>query len=1293
MTRKMVACFSGVVVLLALASPSFGQLERSVLEGTVIDPQGAFIPGVKVIVTATETNVTLPTVTNSTGYYRVTSLVPGTYQVHFEGSGFSPLDMKEIVVPAGQTIRADAQLQLGTTRQTVEVSAAMTQVQTAATDFSTTVGTRAIENIPLAGRDLQQLVLMVPGVVGNGPPGSNFGFNSQFGSFPDPTHMTGSDVSVNGGQTGSNAWYMDGNFNLSGSAESVVVNPIPDATSEFQVITNGYSAEYGRSGGAVFSVVLKSGTNQFHGNVYEYVRNSVFNARNPFTSIGSDGKIIPQDQLRYNNFGGTLGGPVVIPHLYNGRNKTFFFFSWDESILHLAGSGVWSVPTAKERNGDFSEDVNAAQFGIWDGFSTTGPAADGTYARSALGTPVAGSPIGCTGSISGGTAHNPTNADCNFATQLPTNMLSNTAAFFMKSFPNPNYLNPLSNCPLASGGATRMCSNYLASIGSLQDEAKISLKIDHQWSDKNRFFGEWLFNPGKYSNFKIPWTGATFPDGTFGFGGQKAFDFANQIIAFGNTYTFSPSFINEFRASFTRQYYTTHPETGGYPDSVTDMTAVKKIVDPIQIPLGAGVSSPAWTVALPGGGSLAWGPIGWTNNYTATESYTILDNVTKIIGKHTLRTGFVYRLSHAAEFQSPPTNLGFNGFGNPTSTNAAGGLGLAQFMMGATRNDGSAYSSYSWVPYLRYRYWGAYIQDDFRITSRLTLNLGLRYDINGSYKTRQHPDSRLCTTCIDSFSGLPGKIEYEGDPGFPMNSDVRPPSFTDFGPRINFSWTPFSDRKTVIRGGYDIFYSNAFAAINSAQAVENAPGYAYRSEFFNSATSTCPAFSGQCAAFSLDSTNPKGPLTTPPATSGYPAQQKDPLYTGGSGGSGVFGTKDPMVQNWTLQVQRELPGTMLITVGYVGSHGTHLVGDMWHDYNYVHTADKLKYRSALGAVVPITDYYSGKAASALATVWGSESLPRSRLLGGFPMYSSFGTTERFEGTSIYHALQVRLQKRYTHGLSFDTSYTWSKNIVNALTGSMVATIIDPIHFGRSGDVGGRTGAFFSSAVQSAYQDPDNVRADRAVAFNDIPQVFNFTPSYELPFGLSRRFLNRKGPLNLLIGGWNLTGNFHAESGLPLSISGPCNQITCRPNLIGNPSAVPGGQNQNHWINAAAFEPPYGSNQDIWQHPQNYTDSNEMWQFGTAGPRLPSVRTPGFWNLDASVTKKFTITESKYFEFRWEAFNALNHQNLGTPNTGFCLPPNADGSTDTVHQAGCSFGRITNVQTDPRTLAFALKFYW
>jgi hypothetical protein len=283
-----------------------------------------------------------------------------------------------------------------------------------------------------------------------------------------------------------------------------------------------------------------------------------------------------------------------------------------------------------------------------------------------------------------------------------------------------------------------------------------------------------------------------------------------------------------------------------------------------------------------------------------------------------------------------------------------------------------------------------------------------------------------------------------------------------------------------------------------------------------------------------------------------------------------------------------------------------------------------------------------------------------------------------------------VEKRYSHGLNFNLAYTWSRSIVNPWAGQLVTSVIDPIHFARNGDVGGLTGAEGGIAGQG-FQNPDNVKGDRALYFNDMPHVLNFSTTYELPFGAARTFLNHKGVSNLILGGWRLTGNFNAESGVPLGISGPCDALTCRPNLVGNPKAVAGGQNADHWINGAAFTPPFGSDQSFWSNP-DLTD-NRWWQFGTAGARLSGLRSPGFWNLDTSLGKQFHVTENKYFDFRWELFNALNHQNLGLPNTNFCLPPNADGSTDLVHQGGCAFGRITNVQTDPRAMEFALKFVW
>ena len=782
-------------LLLCWAAPLRAQLNRGVMEGLVTDPQGAVMPGVEVTITDVETNVSASTKTNSAGYYHVPNLVPGKYRAHFVARGFSPRDVEAIQVPAGEVIREDAQLKIGATSQKVEVTAAAQVLETAAANSSTTLQSSVIQNLPLAGHDLQQLVFLVPGVnVLTGPPGSNFGFNSEFGTFPDPTHVFGSDVSVNGGQGGTNAWYLDGNLNLVGFAENVAVNPSPDAVEEFQAITNAFSAEYGRTGGAVFNVVLKSGTNAFHGNLYEFLRNSATNARNPFTSIDSSGNIIPQNVLHYNDFGGTIGGPVIIPHLYNGKNRTFFFFSSDTSILHLQGNNVFTVPTALMHQGNFSEDPNVVQYGIWDPSSTVGPDSNGLFQRTAFGTPVPGNPFGAGGclntSVEAGAAQGV--QTCNFATQIPANRLDPTATFFMQTFPLPNHIDTTGSCPLAAGGGVSICNNFLGTVASSQDVSNFSIKIDHAWGSKSQYFFEWLYSPGKYNNYRVPWTGPTFPMDLVGFNSNYPVDFANQNIGLGNNYVIRPTLINEFRASFTRQFLTTHPEQP-YPNSISGQSSVQQQLAPIGIPEDHFFPTPNWQItSTPGGGYIPFGPTAWVNMTTMAEAYTILDNVTKVMGRHTLKTGFVYRLEHTAYESGFPTIFSFSGGLTQDPTTGLGASGLTQFMLGAVANDGNSTTGVTSAPYERFRYWGFYGQDDFKVRPNFTLNLGLRYDIFGLFRLRQHPASNFCLSCSNSITGLPGKVIYIGDPQWPGGGqDIAPPNYNNFAPRINFSWSPF----------------------------------------------------------------------------------------------------------------------------------------------------------------------------------------------------------------------------------------------------------------------------------------------------------------------------------------------------------------------------------------------------------------------------------------------------------------------------------------------------------------------
>jgi len=373
------------------------------------------------------------------------------------------------------------------------------------------------------------------------------------------------------------------------------------------------------------------------------------------------------------------------------------------------------------------------------------------------------------------------------------------------------------------------------------------------------------------------------------------------------------------------------------------------------------------------------------------------------------------------------------------------------------------------------------------------------------------------------------------------------------------------------------------------------------------------------------------------------------------------------------------------------------MGPFFKNYAYVHTADKIKYKTAINSTVPSSTIYSNPTTvNALTQTYGTADLPLSLLLQPYPFFGATGDTlsptTGYNASTIYDAFDLRLEKRFSHGLVFNVAYTWSKEIDSGGVGNMESNTVDAVHFGKAGNIGGRAANIAGQYNGPPFQNPDNWDADRTIAADDIPNMLNVFGSYQLPFGSGRAFLNHKGIVNGLLGGWNLTANFTAQSGLPLSITGPSNGLTGRPDLVGNPKAVPGGQTKFDWINGNAFLPPFGPDtNNIWSNPD--PTQPYWWQFGTAGLNLPSIRAPGYWNIDSSLGKRFRISEAKALEFRWELYNMLNHQNLGFPNTSFCLPPTASGGTDLVHQDGCTFGMITNVQTDPRSLEFSLKFVW
>jgi hypothetical protein len=1238
-------------------------INRGTIQGTVTDQQGGVIPGVTVTITNTDTGVSQTTKTNSAGFYYVPELVPGPYKVRFEITGFVTTEVTNLSVRANEVTAAARALELGRTVQQVEVKAASALVQVAASNSSFDVEARYIQDLPVLGRDIQSLVQLVPGAVqSNGPPGTIVGFNSEFGGFPDPTHSLGSVVAVNGSQGGANVWYLDGNINAAQGTDNVVVNPSPDAVAEFQAVNNNFAAEYGRNAGAVFNVVLKSGTNALHGDLYEYNRNSYFHARNPFSELNPNGNPLINPFVNWNQFGGTLGGPVYLPHLYNGKNRTFFFVSWDISLLHEKIPSVYTVPTLKERDNDFSEIPSVSEFGLYDPMTTKFDPSTGFYVRQPF-----------------------LNPDGTLATSLPTNRLDPVAMWYMKQYPNPNYLDPLQQ-NAATGGCLNLCNNFLGTTGSSQTTHNLSFKVDHQINDKHKFFAEWLFNPTYYANYELPWTGATAPQAFAGANGPNPYRVINQVGAIGLT-SAGTTVVNEARLLYSRQVVL--PEQN--PNSLVNNSGVQQELQGLDIP--SNNYSPVPNIYVNGLSTIG-GPA-WTNSLQMTESVNLLDNLTKVLSRHTLKTGFMYRLDRTANEDFDPINLfvGENSCLTCNGITGQGGSGIAQFMLGAI--DQGSYTGYYYSPFSSNRTYSFYIQDDFRVTKKLTLNLGLRYDIYGWYDERHNELSYFDFNAPNPIvPSLPGRIVYVGTPEHPARV-LFPANKGDFAPRINFAYSPFADRKTVIRGGMDLIYTNGMTQeIGQQNGAVNSPGIDYTTPWNQDATGQGLIGFYETPSFILS----QGAPAVPPLVNQKSIDAQDV----GAGISGnVRNPHDPSVAVWNLQIQRELPGNFMASVGYVGSKGTHLISDMYRNLDWVHTADVQKYRLALNAPVATP--------SDLVSILGP-TIPMRWTLLHYPEYP-YGVTNTMsnDGSSSYEGLQVKVEKRFSHGLNFIVAYAAQKTIASQDLGAYTANTVYPSLYGsqrgRVAQVAGGTGGGGNSAGGARAQDPDNLRGDRALAPDDIPQILNLALTYELPLGHAGWLGGQsKGLRRRLLEGWRLSSNFNVQRGIPMQITGPCNDITCRPNLVGDPATGRSsnkGQREQQWFNPSAFEPVFGMDPNLIYAITNgvYPDGSPwdpntvdaMWRFGTAGLRLGNARSPGFWNVDMALLKDFKISETKSFELRWENYNALNHQNLGLPNTGWCLPPNPDGSVDVVHQFGCQFGRIYNVQTDPRNLQFGLKF--
>ena len=1133
----------------------FGQVVTASLEGIVRDPTGAVVPSAHVRIVNTSTNVETQATTNSEGRFFVPSLPPGgRYSVIVEAAGFKKEERTGITLEVNQSARVDISLQIGSATETVKVSGEAPLLEPTTAAMGQVVDNRSVVNLPLNQRNAYALVFLVPGVTGS----TSYQFNS-------------ANFSMNGGRPGSSDILVDGipsSPPLVNPIQGFGVFPSVDSVQEFKVQTNSYSAEFGRSTSGIVNLIYKSGTNQFHGSAFEFLRNSDLDSNSFFSNLHG----VPLPSLKRSQFGGSLGGPVEIPKLYHGRDKTFFFFAYEGLRQGSANTLTTSVPTALQRTGNFSQTLNAAGQPVIIYDPTTTVASGSGYVR----TPFPGNII-------------------------PASMINPVATNVVKYYPLPNQ----------PGAANSGLNNYYGSGTSVVNSSQIDAKVDENINDRNRFFV-------RYSrrNLQVPFT-PLFPaaDVVAQNGGTQPQ--VSNSAAIDYTFTVSPTFLMEFRYGFARTALDWIPISYGFNSTSLGLPGyIAANADKLLFPGFA----PQNYYTL---GNAAQGVF----KRTGFESHLLGVNNTKVLSNQTLKFGWEGRLIRVNDTESGSSTGNFSFTPaitqgpNPNAASSTAGNSIASLLLGVgsgqmiiDSKDAAAESEY----------YGWYFQDDWKITTKLTLNLGLRYDFDLP-RTERYNRMETFNPSVPSplasetgLTGLRGGLEFPG-----VNGNSRrqySPQLTDWAPRFGFAYQ--LTKNTVLRGGYGIFYGPSYR-----QA-----GATIGNEGFSSVTSYVGSPNGLTPSLYIGNPFPAGLNPIVGSSQG--------LLTGI--GSAAFETpitgdnKVPYTENWDFDIQRQLPGNVLVDASYVGSHGVHLNESGENDFNLNQLSpEALTLETKLQQNVP-NPFFGIITTGPLAAA----TVPQSYLVAPYPQFIGIDASYMTGGYSIYHAFQLKVEKRFSQGLSALLSFTGQK-------------LID--EYAIISNVGNNTGG-----IQNIY----NLKGERGVSSNDISKTLVVSGVYILPFGRGQRFGgNWNRVVDSALGGWQINAIATYQTGFPLS---PTTQNTSdsgsnvlRPNVNGQSPVLSGSVTGrlNEFFNTSVFSQP------------------APFTFGDVGRTLPNVRAEGNQNIDFSLFKNFQVKERLTMQFRAEAFNLLNQVVFGIPNM--------------VLSSG-QFGVISTQSNTPRQMQFALK---
>lgn len=1092
--------------------------------GAVTDPAGAAVAAAEVRLTNNGTGAVQSAKTDADGNFRFLLLPPGQYSVRAAVQGFKTVVREGLIVEVDRSVAVPLKLEIGQVSETVEVTGASPLLEPNTATLGTALETQKVEELPLNGRNPMGLLNLVPTVKGIGYFGGQVLSSWRLAA-----------VSIGGGQPLTNGYLVDGVANDKMVDSGPMTFLTVESTEEVKVQTNGMSAEFGRTSGGVISMITKGGSNNWHGSLFEFLKNKDLNA-NDFFANRAGRAIAP---YKVNQYGGSVSGPAI-------KDKLFFFFNFEGYRERSTSIETVTAPTNPQRTGDFSGLTTAAGalIQVYDPYTTRpDPANPGKFLRDAFAGNV-----------------------------IPPSRINAVGANILKFYPSPNLPGLAAN-------------DFLQSAVPIDKDTETA-RVDYNLTPVRRI-------AARFTDDRLTWGFANFFGNLADVDG-RSIKIPRRGLFLGYTDALSPTLLLDVRSGFNHQTEAFNTPSQGY--DITQLGLPASLLNQSQSAPGAKQGTfPRVSVS----DLTTFGGTNASANHT--NSGSVSATVTKIQGSHTWKAGYEYRLYQRNEFGinypvgSYNFTRAFTQGPNPDVASATSGYSVASLLLG-TPASGTAGISAADTVSLKYN--AMFVQHDWKVNQKLTLNLGLRWDKDGSPTDRYNVFVNFDPTAASPLTvpglNVKGALAYPGVGGR-SRSLLSSPN-TNFQPRFGLAYQ--YDDKTVVRAAYGIAYVPSTQAAYSGSTL----GFSATTPMITSNDG------GRTPANTLSNPFPNG-LTQPSGSS-----LGGLTGVGNSVTASLFNLNRGYTEQWNVTLQRQQFKNWLFELGYVGNHGVHMF--MYNqNLNWLPDSVFNQYGSSLNTTVA-NPFFGVIKSGPLA----SATVQQAQLLLPYPQYTALpGTLQgglvtpfSYAGSSIYHAGTAKVERRFSNGLSVLAAYSKSKMI----------DIGDNLSQVRPGGVTG-----------TGVQDWSNLKAERSKSLYDVPQRLVITALYELPFGKSGNKIYKNA-----IGGWQANAIATFQSGLPIPLQFPTSVAGAdRPSVIAGVSDKPATQTLNQWFNTAAFTAP------------------APFTYGTVSRTLPDISGDGLVNLDFSLFKNFTVGEKYKMQFRTEAFNLTNTPTFEIPGTTFGTP--------------------------------------